>query len=130
MGLYIRRETLLDFFYDFANARGDFLVCENGYRSRTYRYVEVARAAEAFTGRLCAANVRKGDKVIFWSENRPEWWVGFWGCLLAGVGVVPIDYQASADFLHRVQRIVQSRVILVGDEVPLPPLDKDIFVWR
>jgi long-chain acyl-CoA synthetase len=126
----VRRETLLDFFHDFANARGDFLVYDNGYRSRTYSYVEVARAAEAFTVRLRAANVRKGDRVIFWSENRPEWVVAFWGCLLAGIVVVPIDYQASADFLHRVQQIVQPRVILIGDEISLPSFDKGTFVWR
>ena len=24
----------------------------------------------------------KADTVVFWSENRPEWVVAFWGCLL------------------------------------------------
>ena len=41
-----------------------------------------------------------------------------WGCLLRGVVLVPIDYRASADFLHRVAGIVDARAILVGDAVP------------
>ncbi len=126
----MRRETLLDFFHDFTNIRSDFLVYDNGYRSRTYSYIEVVRAAEAFSVRLRAANIGKGNKVIFWSENLPEWEAAFWGCLLAGVVIVPIDCQASADFLHRVQRIVQAHVILIGGEVSLPQFDNGVLVWH
>src|SRR4029079_3265002 len=61
---------------------------------------------------------RKGDKVVFWSENRPEWIVAFWGCLLRGIVVVPIDYRASPDFLARVAQIVAARLILIGQDVP------------
>jgi long-chain acyl-CoA synthetase len=126
----MRRETLLDFFHDFATIRSNFLIYDNGYRSRTYTYTEVVDVAKAFAARLRVMNIEKGDKIIFWSENRPEWVAAFWGCLLAGVVVVPIDYQASADFLRRVQRIVQARLILIGDEVSLPQFDNAILIWR
>ena len=112
------RDTLLDFFGDLALERGEFLVYDDGFRSRSYTYVEVARAARGFAARLDAAGVRKNDKVVFWSENRPEWIVAFWGCLLAGVVVVPIDYRASPDFLARVAGIVAARLILIGQDVP------------
>ena len=112
------RDTLLDFFGDLARARGEFLVYDDGFRSRSYTYDEVARAARGFAARLEAAGVRKNDKVVFWSENRPEWIVAFWGCLLAGVVVVPIDYRASPDFLARVAGIVSARLILIGQDVP------------
>jgi long-chain acyl-CoA synthetase len=79
---------------------------------------------------LADAGVRKGDKVVFWSENRPEWIVAFWGCLLGGVIVVPIDYRASADFLARITRRVAARLILIGDDVPATPATLDVPVWR
>lgn len=74
---------------------------------------------------------RKGDAVVFWSENRPEWIVAFWGCLLLGVVVVPIDYRASPDFLARVTRIVRARLILVGQDVPAlePAAAGDAAIW-
>ena len=114
------RDTLLDFFGDLSLARGEFLVHDDGFRSRGYTYAEVARAARGFAARLHAHGLRKGDKVIVWSENRPEWIVAFWGCLLCGIVVVPIDYRASPDFLARVSRIVGATVVLIGQD--LPPL--------
>ena len=113
----MRRETLLDFFEDFAAARGTFLSYDNGYRRREYAYADVVRAARGFAARLHGAGLRKGDRVVLWSENRPEWIAALWGCLLQGVIVVPIDYRASGDLLQRVSRIVSARVVLVGEEV-------------
>ena len=113
----MRRETLIDFFDDLGRASGEFLAYDNGFRRWTYTYSDVARAAGAFGARLDAAGIRKGDAAILWSENRPEWVVAFWGCLLQGVIAVPIDYRASADFLQRVAGIVHAKVVLVGDEI-------------
>ena len=98
----VPRDTLIDFFDDLARARGEFLVHDDGFRTRRYTYAQVARAARAFSARLALLGLRKGDKVVFWCENRPEWIVAFWGCLLGGVIVVPVDYRASPDFLARV----------------------------
>lgn len=124
------RDTLVDFFGDLSHARGDFLVHDDGFRARTYTYDQVGRGARGFAARLHALGLRKGDKIVFWSENRPEWIVAFWGCLIAGVVVVPIDYRASADFLQRVRRIVGAKAILVGEEVPLLSAPADAPVWK
>jgi long-chain acyl-CoA synthetase len=114
----VRRETLIDFFDDLSRARGTFLVHDDGFRSRAFTYGEVCRAARGFAAQLHRAGLRKGDTVVVFSENRPEWIVAFWGCLLSGVVVVPIDYRSSPDFLARVARIVAARLVLVGQDVP------------
>ena len=124
------RDTLIDFFVDLSHARGDFLVYDDGFRSRTYAYAEVVRAANGFAARLHALGARKGDKVVFWSENRPEWIVAFWGCLLRGIVVVPIDYRASPDFLARVARIVGAKLVLIGQDVPPFSAAIDAPVWK
>ena len=67
--------------------------------------------------RLQSEGLTKGDKVVFYSENRPEWIIAFWACLLNGIIVVPIDFRSSPAFLDRVSRIVQAKLILVGEEV-------------
>jgi long-chain acyl-CoA synthetase len=131
----MRRDTLLDFFADLAATSGTFLVHDDGFRTRRWTYREVAAAAEAVAARLDAQSIGRGEKVIFWGENRPEWIVAFWGCLLRGVIVVPIDYRASAEFLDRVRAIVQARLIVVGDEVAPPDAQSGtkpdaVSVWR
>jgi long-chain acyl-CoA synthetase len=118
----VARDTLIDFFGDLSRARGTFLVHDDGFRSRRHSYADVAKASRGFAAHLTALGLRKGDAVVFWSENRPEWIVAFWGCLLCGVVVVPIDYRASPDFLARVSRIVRARLVLIGHEVP--PIDR------
>jgi long-chain acyl-CoA synthetase len=126
------RTTLLDFFRDLAAARGEFLVYDSGFRSHAHSYADVARAARAFAARLARTGLQKGDTVLFWSENRPEWIVALWGCLLQGVVAVPIDYRASPDFLARVAAIVKARVLLVGDEVQWTgdPAAGALAVWH
>jgi long-chain acyl-CoA synthetase len=126
----VARETLLDFFGDLSRARGPFLVYDDGFRSHTYTYEQVGRFARGFAAQLREQGLRKGDKVMFWSENRPEWIVAFWGCLLGGIVVVPIDYRASPDFLARVAGIVGAKLILIGQDVP--PLRAPLVatVWK
>jgi long-chain acyl-CoA synthetase len=118
----MRRDTLLDFFDDLAAARGTFLAYDNGFRRWSFSYAEVSRAARAFAAKLHAAGLVKGDAVIFWSENRPEWIAALWGCWLQGVVAVPIDYRASPDFLQRVAGIVKARLVLVGEDVEIAAL--------
>jgi long-chain acyl-CoA synthetase len=120
----MRRETLIDFFDDLGQATGEFLAYDNGFRRWSYAYSDVARAARAFGARLDAAGIRKGDAVVFWSENRPEWVVAFWGCLLQGAITVPIDYRASAAFLQRVAGIVHAKAVLVGEEIDHAALER------
>jgi long-chain acyl-CoA synthetase len=114
----VQRDTLIDFFRDLVTIRGDFLVYDDGYRRRVHTYEDVGRAARGFAARLGAAGIGKNDKVVFWGENRPEWIACYWGCLIAGAIVVPIDYRSSADFVRKVRRLVEARVVLLGDDVP------------
>jgi long-chain acyl-CoA synthetase len=114
----LRRETLLDFFDDLITIPGEFLVYDDGYRRRGHSYQDVGRAARAFAARLVHQGLSKGDKVLVWGENRPEWLVCYWGCLLLGVVVVPIDYRSSPAFASKVRRVVEARVVVTGDEVP------------
>ena len=123
------RRTLIDFFDDLGNISGEFLVFDDGYRSWSYTYRDTADRAHAFAARLHAEGIIRGQHVVIWSENRPEWIVALWGCLLRGVVLVPIDYRASADFLRRVAGIVDARAIIVGDAVA--DLDSvDAPVWK
>ncbi len=113
----MQRDTLIDFFRDLVSIRGDFLVYDDGYRRRAYSYDQVGRAARGFAHALAAAGSTKGDKVVFWGENRPEWIACYWGCLIAGLVVVPIDYRSSPDFVLKVRGLVDARVVLVGEDV-------------
>jgi long-chain acyl-CoA synthetase len=124
------RDTLVDFFHDLSHSPGDFLVHDDGFRSRTYTYDQVGRAARGVAARFHDLGVRQGDKIVFWSENRPEWIVAFWACVIDGIIVVPIDYRSSPDFLARVTQIVSAKLVLVGEEVPSIPAAIGAPIWK
>jgi long-chain acyl-CoA synthetase len=112
-----RRQNLVELFHEFSDIDSEFLKYDDGLRTWSHTYSAVGLAARHFAKRLQAEGIRKGDKVLIWSENRPEWVVAFWGCLLSGVIVVPIDYRDSRNFIDHVQEIVLARLVLIGDDV-------------
>jgi len=124
------RRTLIDFFTDLSSTAGEFVVYDDGYRSWSYSYAEVTTLARQFAARLRTAGIGKGHAATIWAENRAEWLIALWGCLLEGVVVVPIDYRASADFLLRVAAIVDARVVLVGDAVDREALGDARPIWH
>ena len=46
---------------------------------------------------LLDAGLVKGDRVILWAENRPEWIAVWLGAAIAGLVIVPIDFLTSED---------------------------------
>jgi long-chain acyl-CoA synthetase len=121
-------KTLIDVFQTLEKRRGEFLVYDDGYRVRRHSYADVTRAGRGFAARLIAHGVRKGDKVMLWGENCPEWVACYWGIQLAGAIAVPIDYRSSPEFADRVRRIVEARILLVGHETDTA--NEDSGIWR
>ena len=98
-------------------ARGDEIAVahQRGLRVARWSYARLAQTAYQFARELESRGVVKGDRVLFWGENSPEWIAAFFGCLLRGAVAVPLDEQGAPDFAHRVQRQVEARLLLCGD---------------
>src|SRR5919108_5138013 len=115
------RRTLIEFLADVTSdsrtASATFLTYDDGYRTWSWSYAALVRAARQFADRLRDAQIASGQHIAIWSENRPEWIAALWGALLEGVVLVPIDYRASPDFLRTVAGIVDAKAIIVGDVV-------------
>jgi long-chain acyl-CoA synthetase len=117
------RETLLDFFHDFAGLPhgldNEFLIHDDGFHARHYSYREIAAHARGFAAKLREQGIGRDEKIILYGENRPEWIIALWGCLLEGVIAVPIDYRSSSEFVDRIKTIVGARLVLTGEEAGL-----------
>ncbi len=83
-------------------------------------YAASAAAASGFAARLREAGIKRGERILFWCENRPEWIVALWGCLLEGVIAVPIDFRSSATVVQRIAGIVDARALLIGEGLTSP----------
>jgi long-chain acyl-CoA synthetase len=86
----------------------------NGFRTWTLSYRELYGRIGGFTCHLDERGLGKGDRIIIWGENRPEWLAAFWSCLARGVEVVPIDFRSSPRLVERIQKEVEAKLLIHG----------------
>ena len=85
-----------------------------GYRTEAFSYGEIVEMAYGFSGELQSRGLAKGDRVMLWGENSAEWVAVFFGCVLSGIAIVPMDDSASADFAMRVSKQVGAKMLVVS----------------
>jgi long-chain acyl-CoA synthetase len=111
------RTTILEYLDNFRRHAGEVAyVHHRGYRVQRWTYGEVLANAHRFARELDAREIAKGDKVLIWGENCAEWVVAFFGCLLRGVIVVPIDNISTPDFAQRVARQVDAKLCVCASQ--------------
>src|SRR6478672_3564570 len=88
-----------------------------GGERATYR--QVWDRSSRVAGGLSAAGVQPGDRVANRHGNGLEWCLGFWGTLMAGAVVVPVNTRFSESEVSYVVTDAGADVVLVPDS-PLP----------
>jgi long-chain acyl-CoA synthetase len=58
---------------------------------------------------LLAAGLKKGDRVVLWAENRPEWMIVWMGALTAGLVIVPVDFFISEKECLNIIKMTKAR---------------------
>jgi long-chain acyl-CoA synthetase len=113
------RANLLSLFDDFSRHPADVAVVQRrGYRRESWTYGKLATIALGLAHDFRERGVHTGDHVVLWGSNSAEWMAAFWGCLLRGAVVVPIDDGATADFAARVARETSAKVVIASAGKP------------
>ena len=114
-----RRANLATLLLDFdKHARDVAIVASRGVRQRRVTYAQLATLTRRFAAELAQRSIAKGDRVLIWGDNGPEWVATFFGCVLRGVVPVPVDFAGTLDFVARVEREVGPKCLL-GDAAKL-----------
>ena len=95
----------------------------NGYRTAKWSYQDLYERLTAIVAYLDHEGISKGDRVLLWGENRPEWVAVFWAAVVRGVEVVPVDSHSSAKLVARIQGQVAARLLVHGDGMEITDLD-------
>src|SRR6266850_6146661 len=107
------RTTLVSYLDDFLTRGNETAFAHRrGLRVERWSYRQIAQTARQFARELEARRIAKGDRVLLWARNSPEWVSAFFGCLLRGVIVVPLDLQSEPGFVKRVQEQVGAKLAL------------------
>jgi long-chain acyl-CoA synthetase len=73
----------------------DFLV----YEDRRHTFDEHYRIAATLAKRVIELGVHKGDRIAVTARNSPEWVMSFWGSMISGAVVVPLNAWWTTDEL-------------------------------
>jgi long-chain acyl-CoA synthetase len=109
----MERGSLLEYFDNFLRlGRESAYVHRRGYRTVRWTYRQVAETAFQFARELEKRGIEKGDRVLIWGPNSAEWVASFFGCVLRGAIVVPMDDAAASDFALRVTQQVNAKLLV------------------
>jgi long-chain acyl-CoA synthetase len=120
------RPHLASLVEDFRRHAAETAVVEHrGVRRYAATYGEIAEIAGRFAAELDHRSIVAGERVVLWGANSAAWVGCFFGCLLRGVLVVPLDAVGTPEFAARVVADVTPKLI-VGDRALVEHLGTDV----
>lgn len=86
------------------------LTMKMGFRTVTLTYKQAYDASRQVALLLNCEGVKKGDAVLLLAPNSPYWICTFWGCMLAGVVVVPLNVQSTPKLVEKIAKQVDAKL--------------------
>ncbi|TAN21040.1 MAG: hypothetical protein EPN33_13190 [Acidobacteria bacterium] len=90
------------------------LIEQQLYRAYRLSYAELIGKACALQQELVRRGVKPGDRVMLWGAAGAAWAIAFYGCVLTGAVMVPLDVAFSAELAARVRKQTEA-VLLCTD---------------
>jgi len=89
-------------------------VIKPGFRTRTWTYRDLADVVPRAARSLSETGIKKGDRVLIWGVNRPEYGIAFLAALHAGAVLVPIDVSSLPDLAQRIAERTRAVAAIVS----------------
>ena len=106
-------KNLSDLFQTFGK-RGDetSLIYRTGVRRLVLSYGELATLSLKMNRWLAKRGIGAGDRVLLWGPNSPWWVVAFWGIIIRGGIVVPVDFMSGRERAETIAGLTGSRLVI------------------
>ena len=97
-------DTIVEFLREAAARHGprDALLIKPVFRYIRWTYDRLWEDSGRVATLLQRRGFNKGDQAILWGPNSPHWVLAFFGCLRAGVVLIPLDLRSAPDYVSRV----------------------------
>ena len=118
-------KTIVEFLRGAVEAHGprDALLFKPGFRYQRWSYDRLWKESGQVATLLQRRGLSKGDQVIVWGPNCPQWVLVFFGCLRAGVIMVPLDLRSAPDYVERVVSRVTPKLAFTSRYTPKDDTD-------
>ncbi len=100
-----------------AHGRRTAFVEQGLFRGQPFTYNQTLERARACAAWLHGQGLQR-ERVILWAKPGAGWAIAFYGCILSGAVVVPIDAGFSAEFVARVKEKTGARLTITDGTFP------------
>ncbi len=117
--------TVVEFLRRSVDAFGphDALLFKPGFRYLRWSYDRLWAESGQVASLLQSRGLTKGDQVVIWGPNSPQWVLIFFGCLRAGVVAVPLDLRSAPDYVERVISRISPKLAFTSRYTPKNDVD-------
>lgn len=84
----------------------------NGFSVERYSYAEMYKLMVQWASYLMKMRIRKGDMVLIWGPNMPEWTCALGGALMMGAVAVPVSMHATPETVDEYLRQTKAKLIV------------------
>ena len=102
------------------------IVYKTGFRTLRITYLDLYDSAYRMANLYQHCGLKKGDAVLIWAPNGPEWVAALLACSLTGVVAVPLDMKVKPEF---VRHIVSETGAKAGIKSKYMSIETDILWW-
>jgi long-chain acyl-CoA synthetase len=109
-------ETLNDILEESARKFGgkDAFIIRPGFRTREWSYRDLNDVVPRVARYLKETGLSKGDRVVIWGVNRPEYGIAFLAALRLGAILVPLDVNSMPEFAQKIAQRTRASAAIVS----------------
>ena len=104
----------------------DALLFKPVFRYQRWSYSRLWEESGRVAAMLQQRGLKKGDQAVLWGPNCPQWVLAFFGCIRAGVVLVPLDVRSAPDYVERVLSRTEAAVAFTSRFTPKGDVDLGI----
>lgn len=114
----MNKKTITNYLYKLleqGNLTDEILFSKTGSAYIACTMINILKDILYLNNKLKNLNVKKGDKIAIISENRPEWVIMDFACILEGIITVPIYNSLSNDQIKYILKDSEAKICFVSN---------------
>lgn len=90
---------------------------KRGLRRETWTGEKVLEDIKVIQAFFTREGIKKGDKIMIWAPNMPEWSLLFLACIKTGVIAVPVDFRSGWNTIEKYINLTKIKGAFVGNDL-------------
>ncbi len=110
---------------DFANRNA--ITYYSKYRVYKYTFKEINELVEKLSVYFYENGIKKGDKILVYAGNCPEWGTILLSAGLTGIIIVPVDFNSNLELVNKIASLTKPKLIITDKVETCSGMDMPVY---